>query len=75
MKLVFVINKESDKSYAKDPKIIEYIDEQYKSKSQIKSLETAKKQYQKSWNEINDEFSDYVEKITGYKWFYQNMNA
>jgi len=70
MKLVFVINKESDKSYAKDPKIIEYIDEQYKSKSQIKSLETAKKQYQKSWNEINDEFSDYVEKITGYKWFY-----
>jgi hypothetical protein len=33
-------------------------------------LEESKKLYQKSWNKISKEFSDYIEKRTGYKWFY-----
>lgn len=33
-------------------------------------LESSVELYQRSWDEINDRFSDYVEKTTNYKWFY-----
>lgn len=31
--------------------------------------------YQESWNEINDKFSRFVEKTTGYKWAYKNYKC
>src|SRR3989339_2088951 len=68
MKLKFIIDKNYEKQFVKDKKVWQYIDEQHKTS--LKFIELTKNLYQKSWNEINDEFSDYVEKITGYKWFY-----
>ncbi len=35
-------------------------------------MKYSQKEYQKSWDEINDIFSAYIEKETGYKWFYKN---
>lgn len=49
-------------------KVLKEIDAQYKIS--LPFLESTKKLYQRSWNEINKEFSDYIEKETGYKWFY-----
>ena len=72
MKVKFIIDKKYDVEIAKDmgfsKKIMAYIDTQYKTSH--KYLKLTKELYQKSWNEINDEFSKYVEKKTGYKWFY-----
>ncbi|MCL4379795.1 hypothetical protein M1589_04615 [Candidatus Marsarchaeota archaeon] len=36
----------------------------------LKVLKLTRKLYQSSWDEINDKFSGYVEKTTGYDWFY-----
>jgi len=73
MKLKFIIDKNYDKNlarafFADDKKILNYVDMQYKTS--LKYLKLTKKLYQKSWNEISKDFSDYIEKITGYKWFY-----
>lgn len=72
MKLKFIIDKEYDKKMAKAfgfPKTtLAKIDLLYKTS--FPYLESTKKLYQKSWNEINDKFTKYIEKITGYKWFY-----
>lgn len=72
MKLKFIINKKLDKqitiSMGHPKSFLPYIDQQYKTS--LKFLKLAQKSYQKSWNEINNEFSRYVEKETGYKWFY-----
>ncbi len=73
MKLHFVINKEIDESFVKDKKTLNFIDDQYKNSG--KFLELTKDLYQKSWNQINNEFSDYVEKRTGYKWFYDDYEC
>jgi hypothetical protein len=77
MKLKFVIDKKQDKKmttwmgYSK--KVLSYIDKQYKTS--YKFLKLSKKLYQKSWDEIDKEFSKYVEKETGYKWFYPEYNC
>ena len=72
MKLVFTTDKKYDKKMAKvfgfSKEALGKMDIQYKSSSIF--LEKSKKLYQKSWNEINKEFSNYIEKKTGYKWFY-----
>ena len=69
MKLKFIIDKEWDKKISKIMGIPEnYVNKQYKTS--LNFLNLAQKMYQKSWDEINDEFSKYVENITGYKWFY-----
>ena len=72
MKLEFAIDKEYDKEMAKafglPDEVLKKIDAQYRSSFSF--LEHSKKLYQESWNEINKEFSDYIEKETGYKWFY-----
>ncbi len=73
MKLKFIIDKKYDKSFARDEKTLRYIDAQYKTS--LKFLKLTKDLYQRSWNEINDKFSGYVEKITGYKWFYDNYEC
>lgn len=69
MKLKFIIDKEQDKRISKIMGFsTNYLEKQYKIS--FKFLKLTQKIYQKSWDEINDEFSKYVERITGYKWFY-----
>lgn len=72
MKLEFTIDKKYDKGMAKAMNfpegILKKIDADYKTF--LPFLELTKKLYQKSWNEINQEFSKYIERETGYKWFY-----
>lgn len=73
MKLKFIISKKLDKEYAQDKKIRQYIDEQYKSSS--KYLKLTRDLYQKSWDEINDEFSKYIAKTTGHEWSFKNYKC
>lgn len=72
MKLKFIIDKKYDKEMARTldlpKKILAKIDSNYKTT--LPYLKLTKKLYQKSWDEINDKFSSYIEKTTGYKWFY-----
>ena len=72
MKLKFIVDKKYDKGMAKDmgapEHVLKKIDLDYRTSK--KFLELTTKIYQKSWNEINKEFSEYIEKTTGYKWFY-----
>jgi hypothetical protein len=72
MRLQFAIDKKYDVEMVKEmgfsKKIISYVDVQYKTS--FKYLKLTKELYQKSWDEINNEFSKYVEKRTGYKWHY-----
>lgn len=72
MKLKFIIDKKYDKEMARvlclPKKVIAQIDLSYTTT--LPYLKLTKKLYQKSWDKINDEFSKYIEKATGYKWFY-----
>ena len=68
MKLKYIIDKEYDKSFVTSKEVKRKFNERY-NKS-LKYLKQTQKLYQKSWDEINNEFSDYIEKETGYKWFY-----
>ena len=68
MRLKYIIDKKYDKSFVKDEKIKKNFDDLYNKN--LKYLKEAQRLYQKSWNKINKEFSDYIEKETGYKWFY-----
>jgi len=69
MKLKFIVNKEQDKKLSKMIGISKsYLEKQYKNP--FKFLKLSQKLYQQSWDEINNEFSKYVERTTGYKWFY-----
>lgn len=68
MKLKFVIDKKRDRQFVENKRDLQYVDRQYKTS--FKFLKLTRGLYQKSWDEINDEFSRYIEKITGYKWFY-----
>lgn len=69
MKLKFIIDKEYDKKYVTSKKQLEDFEEQYGLI--MKNMKYSQKEYQKSWDEIGQEFSDYIEKETGYKWFYK----
>lgn len=69
MKLHFIIDKKYDLSFIKSKKQLQLLELKY---SKLKKfLEYSKIEYQKAWNKINDEFSNYVERQTGYKWFYK----
>jgi hypothetical protein len=72
MKLEFAIDKRYDKAMARAMNfpdgVLKKIDAQYRNS--LPFFENSKRLYQKSWNEINKEFSDYIERETGYKWFY-----
>jgi hypothetical protein len=69
MKLKFVIDKKQDERISKRMGIPrDYVENGYKTS--LNFLKLTQKMYQKSWDEINDEFSKYVDRITGYKWFY-----
>lgn len=64
MKLKFIIDKKYDKDmvlgmgYSK--RLLKYVNSQYKTS--LKFLKLAQKAYQKSWNEINNNFYEYIEK-------------
>lgn len=69
MKLHFIIDKKYDLSFIKSKKQLQLLELKY---SKLKKfLEYSKIEYQKAWNKINDEFSNYIERQTGYKWFYK----
>jgi hypothetical protein len=75
MELEFVIDKEYDiemtvNMYAITGKEItrKSLEEQYKIK--LPEIERKKLIFQKAWDNINGTFSTYIEKSTGYKWFY-----
>jgi len=72
MKLKFIIDKKYDLATAQSMNFtkaqLEYAENLYKIIPD--EIEKSKEEYQKSWDEINDEFSEYVKKKTGYDWFY-----
>jgi len=80
MKLKFVIQKKFEKSIIKTKEIsqlrgykkqdIDSLNTKYKKT--LKYLKLTQKLYQKSWNEINDKFSKFIENVTGHKWAYKN---
>ena len=77
MKLKFVINKKQDKEMTiwmgHSKKHIPYIENQYKTS--LKFFKLSQKLYQKSWDEINNSFSKYIEKETGYPWHYKEYKC
>ncbi|MBT3691226.1 hypothetical protein HOG16_03225 [Candidatus Woesearchaeota archaeon] len=77
MKLIFIIDKKQDKEmtlWMKYPKkYLLHLDEQYKSS--LRYFKLSQRLYQKSWDEINNEFSKYIEKQTGHKWFYSKYKC
>jgi hypothetical protein len=83
MKLKFVINQKFEEQIIKNKEVAllrGYTDKDLKSlddkyKKSLKYLKLTQKMYQKSWDEINDRFSKFVEKITGQKWAYSNYEC
>jgi len=74
MKLTFIIDKDYDKSFVSKA-YLEKLDKQYEINEKFKFLESAIDLYKESWDKINDEFSDYIERVTGYKWFYDDYEC
>jgi len=77
MKLKFIIDKKGDKNIVLAmgfPKTaLSYLETQYKTS--LKFLRLSQNLYQESWDKINNEFSKYVEKTTGYKWFHKEYKC
>lgn len=66
MKLKFIIDKKYDLRFARNANERKKLELQYQLCKSV-LLYTAS-EYQKAWDGINDEFSEYVENTTGYKW-------
>lgn len=73
MRLKFIIDKEYDKSFITTKKDLQYLCEQYNTG--LLYLNYTKREYQKSWDIINDDFFAYIENITGYEWSYFNYEC
>jgi len=56
MHLKFIINKYYDKKFVSDKKTLDYIEREYKNS--IEQLEKSRKEYQESWDSINNKFSN-----------------
>jgi len=69
MKLKFIIDQNYDKKFVNNKKELKELETQYPI--ELRYMKYSQKEYQKSWDEINDIFSDYIEKETGHKWFYK----
>ena len=68
MKLTFIIDKKYDREKVKaflKKKDLQYFDSNYTKL--LPQLKYSKTEYQKSWDKINNAFSKYIEKETGYK--------
>jgi len=77
MELKFVIDKKYDLAIAKS---MNFTKEQLKYAENLYRLvpdeiEKSRQEYQKSWDEINDGFSNYVKRKTGYDWFYSEYEC
>jgi hypothetical protein len=72
MKLMFIFDKGYDILMERDEEKRERIKKEYEI---CPATELKRNQYQKSWDEINDYFSDYIERITGYLWSYDNYEC
>ncbi|MBU1036684.1 hypothetical protein KKF32_01445 [Patescibacteria group bacterium] len=70
MKLKYIIDKKYDKQFVNmsSPVVYKNFDDIYKHS--LKYLKYTQVEYQKAWNEIGQKFSCYIEKETGYRWFY-----
>lgn len=72
MQLQFIVDKKYDiemiGSMGMGKEAYQMLEEEYRLNR--KYVEQSKGLYQKSWDLISDDFSKYIEKRTGYKWFY-----
>lgn len=72
MKLKFVLDQAYDRKMAKkfgfSKAALDRVDAVYKTS--LPYVKLTQQLYQKSWDQINGGFSAYIEKITGYPWFY-----
>lgn len=73
MKLKFIIDKKYDKNFLQKQEEKIYVDKIYKNS--LNFLKLTQALYQKSWNKIGKDFSDYIEKETGYNWFYSEYKC
>lgn len=76
MKLKFIVDKKLDKLDL-DSCQSEFVRQNFDDvfKYDKKYVYQTCKLYQESWDEINDVFSRYIEKQTGYKWYYDEYNC
>jgi len=68
MQVQFIIDKKYDRQFVRGKKSLQFFTAQYKVSRFF--MEATLKLYQKSWDEINDAFSNYIARETGYNWFY-----
>lgn len=66
MKLRFIIDRCYDQRFAKNKKDRKELAKRYRDCG--RALLYTKKEYQKSWNEIDEAFSLFIEKTTGHTW-------
>ncbi len=68
MKLKYAINIKEDLKFTSTKKKKRYLAKQYLCN--LPYLKYTCREYQKSWDKINNQFSRYIKKATGYKWKY-----
>lgn len=73
MHLRFVIDKDYDRQFCKGKKELAKLDELYRF--HVKYMKYSQREYQKSWDEIDEDFSAYIERTTGYPWFYRTYSC
>ena len=73
MHLTFSINKKYDLQFSGFWFKKSEIESEYKNLNRYLKYSCA--EYQKSWDEIDAKFSKYIEKVTGYKWYYNNYEC
>ncbi len=73
MTLKFIIDKKYDLQFS--GLWFKKIEIENEYKKLAKYLKYSCSEYQKSWDEIDSKFSKYVEKVTGYKWYYQKYEC
>jgi hypothetical protein len=73
MRLHFIIDKKYDQQFSQGKKALVKLDETYRINQRY--MKYSKKEYQKSWDEIGEEFSEYIERVTGCPWFYQTYRC
>lgn len=73
MALTFCINKKYDLQFSGFWFKKSEIESEYKTLNRY--LKYSCVEYQKSWDEIDVKFSKYIEKVTGYNWYYNSYEC
>lgn len=73
MRLQFIIDKEYDLEFAQDEQVALELHEAYARDNDVLSYTVA--EYQKSWDQINDAFSSYIERATEEPWAHANYTC